>query len=299
MFISIGGCRFEFVAENLVLPEPGPNHWLYDRYVLDSNAYDIQEEFTVIVTCRTLPDISGYTKIFDSVFTWKCYKKGGEYLILQPDPKTGQPLVISKFQEKERIITVFCSDAYRDLLENGSALHPFSYPLDQVVMSFILADQGGGIVHSSGWLHDDEAWIFPGKSGAGKSTISHLIKEVTGEPLFSDDRMIIRQEGEKYRAYGTPWAGDENDALNRSAQLRGLFFLHQGSENRIRKIAPIDGFRRLMAVMTVPWYDKDRVTKMMDFSDDLLKTIPVYEFSFLNDKSAVEELLSGAHSEIL
>jgi hypothetical protein len=291
MCISIGGFRFNFTTENVTLTELGPRHRQYPGFLLDPEDIDIVEEVEVTVTSREKPDTTGFEKIFDSGFCWKCYRNGRDYLVEQPHPQENTILLASLFRSESKTISIHCSDTYRKMLDREMVFHPFSYPLDQVAMSFALADNMGGIIHSAGWHHDGGVWLFPGKSGLGKSTIAGLLKKTVDATLFSDDRMVVRRDREGYLAYGTPWAGDENDALNRCAPLKGLLFLRHGLENSITRLSAAEGFKRLMAVMTVPWYDEERVEKMLDFSNALLSAIPAYEFCFTRDAGAVEKLL--------
>ena len=292
MQISIAGYLFKFVPEDIVLRDTGEKHWLSGNYTLSGDLSAVHTEIEVRITPEKLPDYSGLNRFFDSGESWTGYKAGNVYYIVDHHPSLDSPAMVSVLQPDKRSVTIYCSDFIVQKLENGDFLHPFSYPLDQVILSFFLADNMGGIIHSSGWLHDGQALLFPGVSGAGKSTIARLIKSATGEAFLSDDRVVLSKHGSQIMASGTPWAGEEGDALNMSAPLLGLFFIEKGTANSIKSLSPIESIRRLMPVLTVPWYDEVRVIKMMDFCDHLLRSVPVFSLTFTKNTALIDQLLA-------
>ncbi len=291
MQISIAGYLFKFVPEDIVLQGTGDKHWLCENYTLSGDLSAVHTVIEVRITSEKMPDYSGLTMFFDSGESWTGYKAGNAYYIVDHHPSLDIPAMVSVLQPEKKSVTVYCSDFIVQKLEQGDFSHPFSYPLDQVILSFFLADNMGGIIHSSGWLHDGQAILFPGVSGAGKSTIARLIKGASGEAFLSDDRIVLSKQGTQIMASGTPWAGDEGDALNISAPLQGLFFIEKGAANYIKPLSPIESIRRLMPVLTVPWYDEVRVIKMMDFCDHLLKSVPVFSLTFTKNKALIDLLL--------
>lgn len=291
MQISIAGYLFEFLPENIVLQSTGDKHWLTENYTLSADLSAVHTVIDVRITSEKMPDYSGLSMFFDSGESWTGYKAGNAYYIVDHHPSLDIPAMVSILQPEQKSVTIHCSDFIVQELEKGDFLHPFSYPLDQVILSFFLADNMGGIIHSSGWLHDGRALLFPGVSGAGKSTIARLIKGATGDTFLSDDRVVLSKQGSKIMASGTPWAGEEGDALNMSAPLQGLFFIEKGTANYIKPLSPIESIRRLMPVLTVPWYDEVRVIRMMDFCDHLLKSVPVFSLTFTKNKALIDLLL--------
>ncbi len=288
MQISIAGCRFTFVTENVQLEEHGKHHWVSNSFELTNSEYNIFNDVTVVITDRPAPSMEGFSRIFESESNWTCWKCGNDYMIIEQPPQYEEPILITLIRLNEQEIFIHCASEFIDKSSGLISLHPFYYPLDQVILTFLLADNQGGIIHSAGWRRDDGTLILAGKSGAGKSTIARLIKQVTKDPFLSDDRVAVRRSGEGFDAYGTPWAGEEMDALNDKSPLKGLLFLHQAEENKVETVSSFQALKLLMPVMTVPWYDKVRVGKMMDLSDILLQEVPVYLFSFTRDQRAVE-----------
>ena len=171
---------------------------------------------------------------------------------------------------------------------------PVRYPLDQLLLMNHLAPRGGVIVHATGLLLGSLALVLPGCSGAGKSTIARLFTEQgLGDSLLSDDRIIITAcEGEEPTAWGTPWPGDARVALNRHSPLAGLLFLARAEVNELVRLTPSEGGRRLMPVITSPWYDPGRLPGVLDTCSGLVESIPCYELRFRMDSAAVDAVLS-------
>jgi hypothetical protein len=163
-------------------------------------------------------------------------------------------------------------------------------------MMIFLASRQGAIIHSAGWCLDGGGFVFAGKSGAGKSTISNLIDQAGTGLILSDDRIVVRKIDDQFFIYGTPWPGESGIAVNQSAPLKGILFLKQGNENRIADLKSSDAMSYLFPVMSIPWHDRENVSHMMDFCESLLSIIPMYELTFCADETAadfVNEFIDG------
>ena len=162
---------------------------------------------------------------------------------------------------------------------------------------YLLSQKQGAIVHAAGMSMHGKGYIFPGRSGAGKSTVSRLLLSCETATMLSDDRIIIRKSDNAFRAFGTPWPGDAGIAENRSSELNGIFFIHHDSENSIKKLPPSEALRRLMPVTSIPWYDEKPMSDILQFCEDLVYAIPAYELFFRPDSSVADFmekfLLSG------
>jgi hypothetical protein len=70
------------------------------------------------------------------------------------------------------------------------------------VLSHQLISHGGLLLHGAAVQKDDNAVLFLGASGAGKSTITNLCRP---DVCFSDDCVIIRKKGDRIHAYRSPF----------------------------------------------------------------------------------------------
>ena len=184
----------------------------------------------------------------------------------------------------------------------GLGSNPIRYPLDQLLLMNHLAERGGVIVHGAGLRLEDSTLLFAGPSGAGKSTIARLFAGASlGGALLSDDRVVIRSRkadadasrtGVGVTAWGTPWAGDAKVAQNSGGPLAGLIFLVQASTDELHVLSETEAARRLMPVITCPWYDPVRAVGVLDTCSLVVRQVPCYELHF-RESPAVVDLIRG------
>jgi hypothetical protein len=177
--------------------------------------------------------------------------------------------------------------------------NPVRYPLDQLLLMNHLAPRGGVIVHAAGAVVDGKALVFPGASGAGKSTLSRLfVVAGLGDSLLSDDRVILRwgtprvasaDAGghERVETWGTPWPGDARIARNASAPLAAVLFLVKADENEMVPLSTGRAMRRLMPVVSCPWYDRERGGLVLDTCARIVEKLPCYDLRFCPDGDVV------------
>ena len=94
----------------------------------------------------------------------------------------------------------------------------------------------------------------------------------------------MSKTGRTFVAHGTPWPGEAQIALNRQSPLKSIIFLSKAPTNRLVPLNPQQALTRLFPVASIPWYDEDSVSGVLDFCGDLLETVPAYEFQFTLDK---------------
>jgi hypothetical protein len=103
----------------------------------------------------------------------------------------------------------------------------------RVLWATLLPRQGGMLVHSCGLRHAEVAVVFPGKSGAGKTTLAR--KALDADEVLSDEISIIRRADDGWRVHGTPFWGDfaRGGISMRSWPLRTLAFLAQAPRDTV------------------------------------------------------------------
>jgi len=176
---------------------------------------------------------------------------------------------------------------------NGFHPYPLRYPLDELILINHLARRRGTILHACGVVFGGappRGWLFVGKSGAGKSTLSRLWREAGGAEVLSDDRVILRPEGEGFRLYGTPWHGDARVSSALTAPLERIFLLAHGAENRITPAGPEEALETLLLNCFAPFYDRAGMEWTVDFLHLLLRRVPVARLEFVPDESAIRHL---------
>jgi len=261
--LSLGGMAFRVLPDQpLVFPDPSDHY----RNFLFADP-DLSRESLVRINTIECPDVEKMGLLFDADDAWSLREDAsGKYFVGHgPASLDGAPWVLKV--EDDASATVYGNP--KVVAEDGVVICPMMYPVDQLLCVNVLADNQGMIVHSAGLKIGGKVYLFPGKSGAGKSTISQCVGEGNGVSVLSDDRMIIRKVGEQFAAYGTPWPGDAGYAKNEHGVLGGVFFINHGSVNAVRPLTSSQALDRMMPVTSVPWFDQEKSGKVMNLMGDL------------------------------
>lgn len=113
----------------------------------------------------------------------------------------------------------------------------FSY--FQIIIRFVLQEllsKHGFILHASAIYYKGSAMIFPGKSGAGKSTIISLLK--SDYAALAHDSLIIKKEYNKYYAYQTPF-WEKGWWIKRTYKrypINKIIFIYKRTDTKIIKL---------------------------------------------------------------
>lgn len=295
--IQIGGLHFSVRCRELpVLPEP----WACYRTFLEPAPVEPSVHVDLEVQVGGLPDTSRMEKLFDGE-SWQLFRHGDGYCIAQaPRGVKLPPAWIACMDATFTSGTVYCDDVL--VRDNQGALglvNPILHRLDQLLLMYIYASREGVLVHSAGLAIAGAGFIFPGRSRAGKSTLSRQFlarPEIPGLVMLSDDRMAVRREGGLFHAYGTPWAGDAEVALNLRVPLKAGFFLFHGPAHSARPLSPREAFESLMPVVSLPWYDRDLVVRITATCEKLASEVPFYAFEFKPDPDVASFIVDFASS---
>jgi hypothetical protein len=169
---------------------------------------------------------------------------------------------------------------------------PLDYPLDEVLITHRLALEQAIELHGCGVVGTDGASnLFVGHSGAGKSTTARLWTSREDVEVLSDDRIIVRREGDRIVMYGTPWHGEEAYASPGSAPLSRILLLEQGRGNVLTRLSPSQAVGELFARSFVPFHRHEFVNSALEFLQDVVNEVPCYRYAFEPDQGAVERIL--------
>ncbi len=151
------------------------------------------------------------------------------------------------------------------------------------VFSLALIRKSGCLVHASSLIKNGEAYLFPGKSGAGKTTITRISPDTV---LLSDDISLIRASRAEFMAFGTPFFGAGNmPGENRAAPLKGIYFPVKDKANYLDKLNPGQALQRLLSNAVFFARDPDLSRRLFDFCADIAMCTPAYDLHFLPESS--------------
>ena len=274
--LCVGGVLFSIrIPGKICLHEPDP---AYKNFFVRSS-YKIRNKVTVDLKPFDVPEkpraAMKQAGVFDADSVWHSFKKSGKRIFVLNMPQFSEAQRIVK-AEKNNVEVLYKADY-------GKNINPFRYPFDQLAIMNYLAGRGGFILHAAGAGVAGKGIAFAGVSGAGKSTISRFL---AGQKIkvLSDDRLIVRGLAKGWEIYGTPWPGDAGMALNQKIKLDALMFLKHGKRNRIKELGKAEAFKRLVSIISVPWYDKELSNKVIGNIVKMMERVPLYEIEFAPDK---------------
>jgi len=184
----------------------------------------------------------------------------------------------------------------------GAALHASSretrfdgvrneYALDsllRVLLSWKLAGRHGFLLHAATVVRGGKAYVFTGRSGAGKSTMASLSPAGT---VLTDEISLLRFKDGEWRAYGTPFWGEFRGAgSNSSAPIRGLFRLVQAAENRATPLRPLEMLRALLPNVLFFSAESEANRRLLEILSHVADSISGYELAFRKDPAFWEVL---------
>ncbi len=276
---EIGGVLFSIYCQDaVILPEPDPAYQLFLKKT-DKTRSDICID--VELHLGGVPATRGMSKIFETSQAWSMFVRGSQYFLEFKPAGFKEPLWLTRYDLDFAEIQVYCGKKLiRDERGKTFVSNPVRYPLDQVLLMYVLSFAEGVLLHAAGVNIGGRGMIFPGKSGAGKSTLSKQFITRDSSEVLNDDRMVVRKIDGAFKAFGTPWPGEAGITLNKSMPLSGVFFIHHSSDNVIKEISPQEALERFLPVTSIPWYDQEIMSKILTFCEGLVTSVPAYDLYF-------------------
>jgi hypothetical protein len=150
----------------------------------------------------------------------------------------------------------------------------------RVVMSLVLAVEGGLLVHAASLARGDRGYVFAGPSGSGKTTLARL----SGATLLSDELSIVRRRADGVTCHGTPFWGElARGGDNRTVPLAGLYRLRKAAAHGRRPLARGPALAALLE--NVLWFSRDpaAVRRVVALAGETIERVPCYELEFRRD----------------
>jgi hypothetical protein len=143
--------------------------------------------------------------------------------------------------------------------------------------------EGRLLLHASAVIRGELAYIFPGQSGAGKTTI---VRQSNGMTILHDEISVVQigAAPAEILAFGAPFYGDwGKHGEECRAPVKGLYFPFQDKENRLVPLTAQEALMRLMPCVCIYTTWRPRLEKFIDLCMHLVSSLPVYEFHFRPD----------------
>lgn len=261
---------------------PEPDLWPYTNFETDPEKPDA----TFKIFRRLPPEFPGAELVQRSPDYWELHRWRERWLIntsLETDSDFIRKAVISPDWTSGEIYVI--PNPIGDW-ERGPAC-AFSYPLDQLILSSLLARRGSLMLHACGVVDRGRGYVFMGRSGAGKSTTAALWHKA-GATVLSDDRVILSRQKDHWRIHGGPWFSRARLCAALSAPLAGIFTLAHGQTNRLELLKDAKAYLEILPHSVIPTWDQEARQAGFDAAATLAETAPLRRYHFLPATSAVD-----------
>jgi hypothetical protein len=155
------------------------------------------------------------------------------------------------------------------------------YALDsllRILLSVLLLPRRGFLLHAATVIREGKAYVFTGRSGAGKSTVARLSPPGS---VLTDEISLLQSTGGAWQAYGTPFWGEfRAEGANCWAPVAGIFSLVQDREDRLEPLGMKEGLRALLP--NVLFFDADaaRTEQLLQVLVEAVEAIPCHQLHF-------------------
>ncbi|MBR2732412.1 MAG: hypothetical protein IKD72_10575 [Clostridia bacterium] len=263
-FYSMAGLRIGVESER-----PVAESCYYRAFYADAGACDL----TITVTEGEIPPRTG--ELLDCKPDRAFYHDGRQLRLFTTYARPGgaAPFACRETQGDRVLLTVDHPDGLWD------SMLFFALNLPE-----LLAEREIFLCHSSFILYRGEAVLFVGDKGAGKSTQAALWAGVRGAEIINGDRSLLRFVDGRLTAFGTPYCGSSQIALNRSAPVKAIILLDKGPDNRI---ALRTGMQALLPLLAQFSYESYQNAQATDFALQVCQSVPVYGLACRPEAAAV------------
>lgn len=285
---SIGGFSFHFTSET----KEFPSTCFFNQPPLYQLTGPDQKKIKVTLLDQEYGHTPDLVQLFATDGTWRYLKYQDKPCLAFWPKHIEKPYFVAEFTTDFSKCRIYCNKQFPSKIRN-----PLATPFDKIFLFHLIIAFQGLLFHSSFAKLNEFGLMFSGKSGQGKTTIARLFEKYGSAEILSDECVAVRKLTNGFFAFGTPWSGEGNMAVNDSSKISALFFIHHGSQNKIKKISSLKIIQRVFPVTSIPYYDKKLFNMASDFLDEFIKKVPVYDFYFTKDAQAVSFLIDFIKKE--
>ena len=177
-------------------------------------------------------------------------------------------------------------DASLRLDSSGAEFHGVrhEYALDsliRILLTMVLLPQRGFLLHAATVVREGRAYVFTGRSGAGKSTVASLSPAGT---VLTDEISLLRFSEGCWQAYGTPFWGEFRAAgQNEHYPIAGIYTLVQSAEDRVESLTKKEIIRALLPCVLFFTPSVEANQDMLRLMLQFVTQVPCYRLHFRRD----------------
>jgi len=196
-------------------------------------------------------------------------------------------------KNKNHYLFIFEREKKKINVANYVSIRQLNYIIIQILIELLA--KNGFFFHGSVVVNKkNEAFIFTGTSGSGKTTISELVSK--NFIKIADDSFFIKAEDNDYFVYTNPddfsnkaeYDSKLYSIINKKFSIKGIFFLKKASYNKISKInLSINLVKKILRQVAINEnYKKLHFSFLIRFIKKNLKKI--YYLYFLNNDTIIK-----------
>lgn len=149
----------------------------------------------------------------------------------------------------------------------------------RIIYSLILLEETGFLVHASSLIKNGKGYLFPGKSGAGKTTITRLSPDAI---LLTDEVSLVKMVNGKFNIYGTPFWGElAVGGENLSVPIEAVYFPVKDKKNSINSIGASKALEKLLPNVLFFVNEPKYNLKLFNLCNDFVDHVSANELHFV------------------
>jgi hypothetical protein len=156
----------------------------------------------------------------------------------------------------------------------------------RIAVSFAAVEKGGFLLHAAAIALPYGAFLFCGISGCGKSTIAKISQDCYD--VMTDEMALVEKVDSGYRVWGTPFWGQLQMSVNKSAPLRAVLMLSQASSSSVQDVPLALVLPEFMKTVLYFGQNLETTNVLLDVSLEFLSKVPIKKLSFLADRTLWE-----------
>jgi hypothetical protein len=155
------------------------------------------------------------------------------------------------------------------------------YALDsllRILLTVMLLPRRGFLLHAATVVRGGQAYVFMGRSGAGKSTVASLSPRGS---VLTDEISLLRHTDGAWQGHGTPFWGEFRAAgMNCHFPIAGIYSLEQASTDRVEPMPAKEMLRAILPCVLFFTRDERANAALLHVLLGLVRRVPCYRLRF-------------------